>query len=159
VGNEAMLISSSVGVKPGSGLVSSGLPISDVGVSTEGTGRVGSRVGRVGSKEDGYERGSVRLDGTLEREDIEELEDATDGAKSLAMVEMVEVDMLDATEKREWYELVVDVRYEGAEERKDEPPEARDMLEDVVCEDATELRPVPCKLPRAHVASSTYGCP
>jgi hypothetical protein len=40
----------------------------------------------------------------------------------------------------------VEVRYDGAaEERKDEPPEARDMLEEVVCEDATELRPASCK--------------
>lgn len=46
------------------------------------------------------------------------------------------------------------MRYEGAaDERNDEPPEARDMVEDVceVCEDATELRPVSCQLPHAHV--------
>lgn len=89
-----MLISSSVGVNPGSCFVSSGLPISDVGVSTEGTGRVGS-------SEDGYERGSVRRDGALERDDIDELDDARDGAMSLFMVESVDVDMLDAIDSRE----------------------------------------------------------
>jgi hypothetical protein len=97
-----MLISSSVGVNPGSCFVSNGLPISDVGVSTEGTGRVGSRVGRVGSRDDGYERGSVRLEGALDRDDIEELDDAMDGAISLESVESVDVDMLDAMERREW---------------------------------------------------------
>ena len=88
-------MSSSVGVKPGSCFVSSGLPISDVGVRTEGTGRVGSN-------EDGYERGSVRRDGALERDDMEELDDARDGAISLDIVESVDVDMLDAMERREW---------------------------------------------------------
>jgi hypothetical protein len=96
-----------------------------VGVSTDGTGRVGSN-------EAGYERGSVRRDPALERDEIEELEDAIDGAMSLFIVESVDVDMLDAMDSREWYDDVVDVRYDGAaEERKDEAPEAKDMVDDV----------------------------
>jgi hypothetical protein len=89
-----MLMVSSVGVKPGSGFVSKGLSISDMGVEA-GTGRVGS-------SEVGYERGSVRLDGARERDETDEVDEAIDGAISLAMVESVDVDMLDAMERREW---------------------------------------------------------
>jgi len=100
VGNEAILMVSSVGVnpgsclKPGSGLMSRGLSISEVGVA-EGTGRVGSN-------EVGYDRGSVRLDGALERDEMEDVDEAIEGAISLFMVDSVEVDMLDATDIREW---------------------------------------------------------
>lgn len=52
VGKEAMLMSSSVGVKD-SCFVSMGLSISEVGVRSEGTGRVGSSEGRVGSRDEG----------------------------------------------------------------------------------------------------------
>jgi hypothetical protein len=94
----------------------------------------------VGSREDGYERGSWRRDGALEREEMEELDEAIEGAISLEMVDSVDVDILDAMDNREWYDEAADERYEGAvDERNEEPPEASDMV-DEVCEEATELR-------------------
>jgi hypothetical protein len=56
-------LTSSVGVKLGSGFTSSGLLTSEAGVKRAGTGRVGSRPA-------GYERGSARL--ILEREEFED---------------------------------------------------------------------------------------
>ena len=63
-----LVMSSSVGVKLDSNFASSGLLVSDGGVGTAGLGLVGSRP-------DGYERGSGRR--ILERD---ELVDAMDGA-------------------------------------------------------------------------------
>jgi hypothetical protein len=57
------MLTSSVGVKLGSGFTSSGLLTSEAGVNSAGTGRVGSRPA-------GYERGSARL--ILEREEFED---------------------------------------------------------------------------------------
>jgi hypothetical protein len=56
-------LTSSVGVKLGSGFTSSGLLTSEAGVKRAGTGRVGSSPA-------GYERGSARL--ILEREEFED---------------------------------------------------------------------------------------
>lgn len=52
----------------------------------------------------------------------------------------VEVERLDCMDRREWYEVVVEVRKDGAGERKDEPVEAVVDMDEAVCEDATELR-------------------
>lgn len=97
---------------PGSCLGSNGLLIS--GVCDAGTGRVGSRP-------DGYDRGSGRL--ILDRD---ELDDAMDGAISLLPVDTenpVEVEKVDATERRD---------------RNDEPV---DEVKDDAKDEATELRP------------------
>lgn len=106
---------SSVGVKPGSCFGSKGLLMSEVGVCEAGTGRVGSRP-------DGYERGSGRL--TLDRD---ELDDAIDGAISLLPVEVVE--------------KPVDVEKVDATERRDRNEEPVDDVKDEAKDDATELRP------------------
>lgn len=113
-----LFISSSVGVKLGDTLVSRGLLSSDAGVRTAGTGRVGSRPV-------GYDRGSGRL-----TDDIDERDDAMDGAIPLLPVD---VENVDATERRE------DSR-ERSEEFDDEYDEA------------IELRPEPCEL-KVHFAN------
>jgi hypothetical protein len=63
---------------------------------------------------------------------MEELEEAREGAMSLFIVESVDVDILDAMDSREWYDDVVEVRYDGAaEDLKDDAPDANDMVDDV----------------------------
>lgn len=127
-----MLMSSSVGVNADSCFGSIGLSMSDAGVSTDGTGRVGSSMGRVGSSEAGYERGSVRLGVAREREDMEDVDEAIDGAMLDMVEDKVEVEWLDCMDRREWYEVVVDVRNEGAGERNDEPVDAVVDIEEAV---------------------------
>jgi hypothetical protein len=105
---------SSVGVKLGSCFTSSGLLISEAGVRSAGTGRVGSRPA-------GYERGSAFL--ILE---CEEVDDAIDGAASLLLVED---EKEDAMESRD---------------RHDEPDDDVELVLEVAVdmnEEATELRP------------------
>lgn len=72
---------------------------------------------------------------------MDEDDEAIDGAMLDIVEDSVDVDMLDCIDKREWYDVVVDVRKEGAGERKDEPDEAVVEMDEAVCEDATELRP------------------
>jgi hypothetical protein len=106
---------SSVGVKLGSCFTSSGLLISEAGVRSAGTGRVGSRPA-------GYERGSALL--ILE---CEELDDAIDGAASLLLVEDEKVDAIESRD------------------RHDEPEDDVEFVLDVAVdmkEEATELRPI-----------------
>lgn len=72
-------------------------------------------MGLVGSRPDGYDRGSVRRD--LEREDVE---DAIEGAISLLPVveveKLVEVENVDATERRDdRMDELDDVVYDEAE--------------------------------------------
>lgn len=107
-------LTSSVGVKLGSVLTSSGLLTSEAGVKSAGTGRVGSRPA-------GYDRGSVLR--ILEREDVEE---ATEVLMSLLPVELENVE---ARESRE---------------RHDEPEEEDELVLEVAVDmkdEATELRP------------------
>jgi hypothetical protein len=105
---------SSVGVKLGSCFTSSGLLTSEAGVKSAGTGRVGSRPA-------GYERGSALL--ILE---CEELDDATEGAASLLLVEDEKVDAIESRDRHDEPEDDVEVVLEVAVDMK---------------EDATELRP------------------
>jgi hypothetical protein len=104
-GDEMLLTSSSVGVKMGSIFMSRGLLVSEVGVSIVGFGLVGSRP-------DGYERGSGRR-----IPDRDDLEDAIDGAKSLLFVDEENVDAIERRERKD--ELVDDV-YDDAVELRPE---------------------------------------
>jgi hypothetical protein len=109
---------SSVGVKLGSALTSSGLLTFEAVVKSAGTGRVGSRPA-------GYERGSVLR--ILEREEFDE---ATEEVMSLPPEELEKVD---ASESRE---------------RHDEPEEDDELVLEVAVDmkdEATELRPGTCK--------------
>jgi hypothetical protein len=96
-------------VKIGSVFVSRGLLDSDVGVRMAG-------FGLVGSSPEGYDRGS-RL--ALEREEIlerEEAEDAMEGAQSLLPVDVVDVEKVDAKERRECNDELVEEVYDEAME-------------------------------------------
>jgi hypothetical protein len=85
--------------------MSRGLLVSEVGVSIVGFGLVGSRP-------DGYERGSGRR-----IPDRDDLEDAIDGAKSLLFVDEENVDAIERRERKD--ELVDDV-YDDAVELRPE---------------------------------------
>lgn len=105
---------SSVGVKLASTFMSSGLLISEEGVNTAGTGRVGSSPA-------GYDRGSARL-----IFDLEEVDEATEGAISL---------------------LPVDDENDEANERRDRHDEPEDDVADELAvlvdmnDEAVEFRP------------------
>jgi hypothetical protein len=99
-------------------LGSKGLLISDVGVCEAGTGRVGSRP-------EGYDRGSGRL--CLDRDEVD---DAIDGAMSLMPLWPVDVEKL------------VDVEKVDATERRDRNEELPDDVKDEAKDEAVELRPV-----------------
>jgi hypothetical protein len=114
---EATLMSS-VGVKLGSIFRSSGLPMSDEGVSTAGTGRVGSSPA-------GYDRGSARL--ILEREEDDE---AIEGAMSLLPVAVEKVEAIERRDRHDDPEEDVVLELEVVVDMKDE---------------ATELRPGACE--------------
>lgn len=86
-GDETLMVS--VGVLLCSGWLSSGLLISEAGVSMAGTGRVGS-------KPAGYERGSALL--ILNRDDVEE---ATDEAVSLRPVELENVEAIESRDRHD----------------------------------------------------------
>jgi hypothetical protein len=62
---------------------------------------VGSNGGRVGSREAGYERGSARLGVARDRDDMEDVDDAIDGAMLDTVEDSVDVERLDCIEKRE----------------------------------------------------------
>lgn len=109
------MLTSSVGVKFGSGFTSSGLLTSDAGVRRAGTGRVGSSPA-------GYERGSALL--IL---DLEELDDATEPDMSLLPVELEKVEASDSLDRHDEPDDEVEVVFVVAVDMKDE---------------ATELRPV-----------------
>ena len=108
VTGDATLISS-VGVKLGSGLTSSGLLTSEAGVKRAGTGRVGSRPA-------GYERGSGRL--ILEREEFED-------AMLLPPEELEKVDAMESRDRHDEpdeddefvLEVAVDMKEEATELR------------------------------------------
>lgn len=106
----------SVGVPICSGLLSSGLLISEAGVSVAGTGRVGSRPA-------GYERGSAFL---ILKRDVDE---AKEGAVSLLCP--VELENDEPIENRD---------------RHDEPDDEVEFVAVVLVEanDEIELRPVGC---------------
>lgn len=74
------------------------------------------------------------------------MDEAIEGATLDMVDDRVEVERLDCMDRREWYEVVVEVRKDGAGERKDEPVEAVVDMDEAVCEDATELRPRVCEL-------------
>lgn len=98
--------------------MSRGLLISEDGVNTAGTGRVGSRPA-------GYDRGSGRL--ILERE---ELDEAIEDAMSLFPVEDEKVDAIDKRDRHD----------EPDDDVADELAVLVDMKDEAV-----EFRPVSCK--------------
>lgn len=112
IGDGTLMVS--VGVPICSGLLSSGLLISEAGVSVAGTGRVGSRPA-------GYERGSAFL---ILKRDVDE---AKDGAVSLLCP--VELENDEPIENRD---------------RHDEPDDEVEFVAVVLVEanDEIELRPV-----------------
>lgn len=109
---------SSVGVKLGSCFTSSGLLTFEDGVKRAGTGRVGSRPA-------GFERGSAfRI---LERDEFDE---AIEEAMPLLPDELEKVDAIDNRD------------------RHDDPEEDDELVLEVavdIKDEATELRPTPCK--------------
>jgi len=113
-GDETLMVS--VGVLLCSGWLSSGLLISEAGVSMAGTGRVGSRPA-------GYERGSAFL---ILKRDVDE---ANEGAVSLLCP--VELENDEPIENRD---------------RHDEPDDEVEFVAVVLVEanDEIELRPVGC---------------
>lgn len=124
---------SSVGVKLGSTLRSSGLPISDEGVKTAGTDRVEPRPA-------GYERGSARL--ILDRD---ELDEAMEGAMSLLPVELEKVDAMERRDRHDDPEEEVAVELVVVVDMKDE---------------AVELRPAACvSLAKSQDEACTYATP
>lgn len=113
-------LASSVGVKLGSGFISTGLLISDTGVKRAGTGRVGSSPA-------GYERGSAFL-----VRDRDELDEAMDGAMSLLPVDDENVDASDNRDRHDEAEDDDDFVLEVAVDIKDEATELR--RESIACE-------------------------
>lgn len=84
------------------------------------------------------------------------MEDAIEGATLDIVDDKVEVERFDCMDKREWYDVVVDVRKEGAGERNDEPVEAVVDIDEAVCEEATELRPRMGKLLHARALQAGH---
>ena len=106
-------LTSSVGVKFGSGFTSSGLLTSDAGVRRAGTGRVGSRPA-------GYERGSA-----LRILDLEEFDDATEPDISLLPVELEKVEARDSLDRHDEPDDDVEVVFAVAVDMKEEATELR----------------------------------